>query len=41
METIKDFFNFCNAALFYDCKNLSITDKLNQARRFINNNFHK
>ena len=36
METVKELSNFCNAALFYDYKNLGITDELNQARSFKN-----
>ena len=41
METVKDVLNFCNAAIFYDYKNIGIIEELNQARRCINNNFHK
>ena len=39
MVTVNEFLNFCNAALFYDYKNLGITDELNQARSFIFNKF--
>ena len=41
METIKDFLNFCNAAIFYDCKNTGITEELNQFRKCIVTSFHK
>ena len=39
METIKDILNFCNAAVFYDYKNMSIIEELNQVRKCIINNF--
>ena len=41
METIKDILNFCNAAVFYDYKSVGITEKLNQVRKCIFNNFYK
>ena len=40
METVKDVLNFCIAAISFDYKNIGIIEKLNQARRCINNNFH-
>ena len=41
METVKDILNFCNAAVFYDYKNIGIIEGLRQARKCIINNFHK
>ena len=41
METVKDKLNFCNAAVFYDYTNISITCELNQVRKCITNNFFK
>ena len=41
MKTIKDILNFCNAAGFYDYKNLEIKGELNQVRKCIINNFYK
>ena len=41
METIKDILNFCNAAIFYDHKNVGITEELNQVRKHIINSFFK
>ena len=41
METIKDSSNFCNAAIFYDYKNVGITEELNQVRKYIINSFYK
>ena len=41
METIKDILNFCNAAIFYDCKNVGITEELDQVRKNIINSFYK
>ena len=41
MKTIKDTLSFCNAALFYDFKNIGFIEELNQARRCIFNNFHE
>ena len=41
MESVKDNFNFCKAAVFYDYKNWGVTDELNQARKCIINNFHE
>ena len=39
MKRVKDFLNICNAAIFYDYKNIDIIEEINQARRCINNNF--
>ena len=39
METIKDILNFCNAAIFYDYKNVGITCDLNEVRKCIFNHF--
>ena len=41
METIKDILNFCNAAIFYNHKNVGITEELNQVRKNIINSFFK
>ena len=41
METIKVIMNFCNAAIFYDYKNVEITCGLNQVRKNIKNSFYK
>ena len=41
MNTIKDVLNFCNAAIFYDYRNIGIIDELNQRRKCIFNNFHE
>ena len=41
METIKDILNFCNAARFYDYKNVGNTCELNQVRKCIINSFYK
>ena len=41
METVKDILNFCNAAVFYDYKNIGIIEGLSQAGKCIINNFHK
>ena len=41
METIKDILNFCNAAIFYNHKNIGITEELNQVRKYIINSFYK
>ena len=40
METIKDVFNFGNAAIFYEYE-YSIIDEINQARKCIIYNFHE
>ena len=29
METVKDIINFCNDAVFYDCKKIGILEELN------------
>ena len=41
METIKDSFNFCKTAVFYDYTNIGITCELNQVRKCIFNSFYK
>ena len=41
MARIKDIINFCNAANFYDYKNIGITVELNQVRKCIINSFYK
>ena len=41
METVKDILNFCNAAVFYDFKNVGITEELIEVRKCINNSFYK
>ena len=41
METTKDLLNFCNDAVFYDCKNVEIICELNPIRTFIINRFYK
>ena len=41
METKKDILNFCNAAVFYDYKDIGITYELNQVRNCIINTFYK
>ena len=41
METRKDILSFCNAAVFYDYKNVGITEKFNQVRKCIINSFNK
>ena len=41
METVKDILKFCNAAIFFDYKNIGIIEKLNQARKDIINIFHQ
>ena len=41
METVKDVLNFCNAAMFYDYKNIGIIGEFNQARKCVFNNFHE
>ena len=40
METKKDILNFCNAAIFYNHKNVGITE-LNQVRKYIIISFYK
>ena len=37
----KDILKFCNAAIFYDYKNIAITVELNQVCKCITNSFHK
>ena len=41
MGTVKDVLYFCNTPLFYDYKNLGITDEFNQAPSFTINNFNE
>ena len=41
METAKVILKFCNAAKFYDYKNVRITEELIQVRKFIINSFFK
>ena len=41
METINDILNFCNAAVFYEYKNIGIIVELNQVRKCIINNFYR
>ena len=41
METVKDILNFCNAAIFYDYKNIGFIEELNKARECMINNFHE
>ena len=40
MESVKDILNSCNVAIFYDYKNIGITEELNQVRKCIINSFH-
>ena len=41
METLKDILTFCNAAVFYDYKDIGITCVLNQVRKCIINSFYE
>ena len=41
MVTVKDVLKFCNAAIFFDYKNIGIVEELYQARRCIIRNFHE
>ena len=41
METVKDVLNFCIAVISFDYKNIGIIEKVNQACRCVNNNFHE
>ena len=41
METVKDILNFCNAAIFYSCKNIDFIQEKNQARKCRINNIHE
>ena len=41
METLKDILFFCNAAAFYEYKNIGITFELNQLRKYIIKSFYK
>ena len=41
METVEDFLNFCNAAVFCDFKNVGVICELNQVRKCIINSFYK
>ena len=38
---MKDVLDFCNSAVFYDYKNIGITEELNQVRKFTINSFYK
>ena len=38
---MKDILNFCNAAVFYDYKNIGVIEEVNQARKCIINILHK
>ena len=38
---IKEVFNFCNDAIFYDYTDIGITCELNQVRKCINKSFYK
>ena len=40
METVKDILNFCNAAIFYNYKDIGIICELNQVRKCIINSFY-
>ena len=39
METIEDILNFCNSAVFYDCKNIGIIMEFNKVRKCVINIF--
>ena len=41
MKTLEDVLNFCNAAVFYDYKNLGNIDEFNKAQKCIINTFHE
>ena len=41
METKKDISNFCNDAVFYDYKNIGITEEIDEVRKCIINSFYK
>ena len=41
MEIVKDILNFCNAAIFYDYKDVRHIEELNQVHKCIINNFYK
>ena len=41
MEIVKDTLNFCNAAMFFDYKNIGITCELNQVRKCIIKSFYQ
>ena len=41
MEKVKEMLNFCNAAVFYNYKDIGITCELNQVRKCIINSFYK
>ena len=41
MESVKDILNLCNAAVFYDYKNVGNICELNQVRKCIINSFYK
>ena len=41
MENTENILNFCFGGIFYDYKNIGITDELNQVRECIKNIFHE
>ena len=41
METTKDKLNFCNAAIIYGYRDESVSEDLNQVRKFIINSSYK
>ena len=41
METVKIILNFCNAAIFYNYKDIGIICESNQVRKCITNSFYK
>ena len=41
MKTNEDVSNFCNAAIFYDYKNLGVIEELDQVRKRVINHFHE
>ena len=41
METVKVIVNFCNAAVFYDYKNIGVKEELNHVRKCIIIRFYK
>ena len=41
MDSVKDFLNFRNAAIFYNCKNIGFICELIQVRKCIINSFYK
>ena len=41
MNTVKDVLTICSAAIFHDYNNIGIFEELNQAHRYVINNFHE